>query len=255
MFRGLKKFVWHVGWGVRETGQALDRVGSRLQGEYAFKERLCRHRRIMPLYGVQRPSVGDGTFVAPNAAVIGHVEVGENSSIWYGAVLRGDVNTIKVGSYTSIGDRVVIHVSLNNPGGPSPAIVGDRVIVGQGAVLHACTLHDECSVGMGAVVFDGAVIEKHAILEPGSVLTAGKVVPSGQVWSGNPAKYTRDATAEEIQAIGVTAAKYSELAQKHIIETTKTDIDIQIERDERENMDHASKAIDDKDKDPVHGRL
>jgi len=225
--------VWyHIGTGLRETGQALDRVGSRLQGEYGFKERLSRHRRLMPLAG-KSPFLGESAFVAPNAAVIGEVEVGEKSSVWYGAVLRGDVNTIKIGQQTSIGDRVVVHVSRNNPRGIAPTVVGDRVIVGHGSVLHACTLEDESWVGMGSIIYDGSVLEKHAILEPGSVLAGGKRVPSRQVWGGSPAKFVREATDEEINTITATAHKYSELATQHAEEHAKSDMQRELEREER----------------------
>lgn len=230
----LRKFVYNIGTGIRETGQAIDRVGSMVQGEYAFRERLSRHRRIMPLFD-KKPFVGEGAFVAPNASVIGQVEIGENSSVWYGAVLRGDVNSIKIGQQTSIGDRVVVHVSRNNPRGPAPTVVGNRVIVGHGSILHACTLEDESVVGMGSIVFDGSVLEKHAILEPGSVLPAGKRVPSRQVWAGNPAKYVRDATEEEVAAISISADKFNELAGKHTKEHDKTEAEREQEREQRDH--------------------
>jgi carbonic anhydrase/acetyltransferase-like protein (isoleucine patch superfamily) len=99
----------------------------------------------MPLYG-KHPFIEEGTYVAPNASVIGDVDVGEKSVVWYGAVLRGDVNSIKIGDFTSIGDRVVVHVAKNNPKGPLPTVVGNHVVVEQGAILHACTLEDESFV-------------------------------------------------------------------------------------------------------------
>lgn len=99
----------------------------------------------MPLYD-KRPFVEEGTFVAPSASVIGNVDLGEKSAVWYGAVLRGDVNSIKVGNFTSLGDRVVVHVAKENPNGPHPTIIGDHVVVEQGAILHACTLEDESLV-------------------------------------------------------------------------------------------------------------
>lgn len=99
----------------------------------------------MPLYG-KHPFIEEGTYVAPNASVIGDVDVGEKSVVWYGAVLRGDVNSIKIGDVTSIGDRVVVHVAKENPKGPLPTVVGNHVVVEQGSILHACTLEDECFV-------------------------------------------------------------------------------------------------------------
>jgi carbonic anhydrase/acetyltransferase-like protein (isoleucine patch superfamily) len=198
----------------------------------------------MPLYD-KKPFVGEGAFIAPNATVIGEVEIGEKSSVWYGVVLRGDVNSIKIGQQTSIGDRAVVHVSRNNPRGPEPTIVGDRVIVGHGAILHACTLADESVVGMGAVVFDKCVLEKHAILEPGAILPAGKRIPSRQVWAGNPAKYVRDATEEEVAAISISADKFHELANKHAVEHAKTEAQ---REDEREFREHGHPLAAEQDK-------
>lgn len=201
----------------------------------------------MPLYG-KKPFIGEGTFVAPNAAVIGEVDIGEKSSIWYGAVLRGDVNNIKIGQQTSIGDRVTVHVSRNNPRGPAPTIVGNRVIVGHGSILHACTLEDECMIGMGSVVSDGSVVEKHAILEAGSVLTPGKKVPTRQVWAGNPAKYVREATDDEIAAIVSSADRFSELGQKHHDEHARTDMDRENAREYKEVEDKSKEATEENER-------
>eukprot|EP00026_Physarum_polycephalum_P006147 Phypoly_transcript_06188.p1 GENE.Phypoly_transcript_06188~~Phypoly_transcript_06188.p1 ORF type:complete len:239 (-),score=52.01 Phypoly_transcript_06188:268-984(-) len=190
---------------------------------------VCRHTRVMPIYG-KHPFIEEGTYVAPNASVIGDVDVGEKSVVWYGAVLRGDVNSIKVGDFSSIGDRVVVHVAKNNPKGPLPTVVGNHVVVEQGAILHACTLEDECFVGMGSILYDGSVLSKHSMLEPGSVLTSGKVVPTRQVWGGSPAKFIRDITDEEANNIKATAEFYSTLGQRHYAEVSKTEADREKER-------------------------
>jgi len=183
----------------------------------------------MPLFD-KHPFVEEGAFIAPNASVIGEVDVGEKSSVWYGAVLRGDINSIKVGDFTSIGDRVVVHVAKENPRGPLPTVVGNHVVVEQGAILHACTLEDESFVGSGSIMYDGSRLSKHSILEPGSVLTAGKVVPSRQVWGGSPAKYIRDATEEEIQNIHKAAEFYVGLANKHYVQLKKTEAEREMDR-------------------------
>jgi carbonic anhydrase/acetyltransferase-like protein (isoleucine patch superfamily) len=196
----LRRFSYLLGGTVRESGQALDRLGAALQGNYAYKEQLCRHRRVMGLYD-SRPSISSDVFIAPDAAVIGNVQVGEGASLWYGAVLRGDVNSIKIGKKSSIGNRTVVHSSGGNVMPASPAQIGDNVVVGDGVVLHGCTLQNECKVEDGAVVYDGVVVEKNAIVGPGAVVTAGKRVVSGQYWAGNPAKPLRDVTPEEAKAI------------------------------------------------------
>lgn len=108
----MKAVAAGIGRALRETGQAIDRVGSSLMGQYAFKEELSRHRRIMPLGNDLRPEVGKDSFVAPNASVIGDVKLGERVIIWYGAVLRGDRSGISIGADSSLGDRVVVHTTV-----------------------------------------------------------------------------------------------------------------------------------------------
>eukprot|EP01111_Echinosteliopsis_oligospora_P018318 TRINITY_DN831_c0_g1_i1.p1 TRINITY_DN831_c0_g1~~TRINITY_DN831_c0_g1_i1.p1 ORF type:complete len:253 (+),score=88.40 TRINITY_DN831_c0_g1_i1:81-839(+) len=229
MTSAVKNLVFMVGRGVRETGQALDRLGCRLQNNYAFMERLSRHKRLMSFYDRQ-PFVGEGAFLAPNASVIGKVEVGEGSSVWYGAVLRGDVQDITIGKRSSIGDRVVIHVSKHGQGGPAPTIVGDDCVVEQGVILHACTVEDGVHIGSGSILYDGSYVEKGAIIEPGTVLTAGKRVPGGQVWGGSPAQFKRNATPEDIEAIKKTAQQLKQLGDKHATEHNKTEAQRQMER-------------------------
>jgi len=184
------------------------------------------------------PFVGEGAFIAPSASVIGQVELGENSSVWYGAVLRGDVNKIKIGQQTSIGDRVVVHVSRFNKGGPIPTLVGNRCVVGSGAVLHACTLEDDANIGMGAIVLDGAVVEKYGVLEAGSVLTPGKRVPANQVWSGNPAKYVRDVTQEDLATHSESLEKIKELSNIHYQYHAGSDLERQEAKDFADNVDY-----------------
>jgi len=212
----VKKTLYFAGRTVRETGQALDRLGCVLQGRLAYKEQLSRHRRLMPLFD-KSPAIGAGTFVAPSASVIGSVTIGKNSSVWYGAVLRGDVNSIKIGENTSIGDRVVVHVTRNGLTGekPLPTLIGDNVTVGQGALLHGCTIEDNSMVDIGATVMDGAVVSNNSVLGTGALLTEGQRIPSGEFWAGSPAKFVRKLTENEIQSIKSTADRVQTLANKH----------------------------------------
>jgi gamma-carbonic anhydrase len=144
-------------------------------------------------------------FIAPSASVIGDVTIGEKSSVWYGAVLRGDVNSIRIGAQTNIQDNTVIHVAKTNVGGvAAPTIIGDRVTVGHNAILHACTVKDDAFVGMGATVMDGAV------------------VPTGQLWAGAPAKFMRDMTAEEKAFTATSAETYAEVGAVHAAENDKS---------------------------------
>ena len=150
------------------------------------------------------PKIADSAFIAPGAAVIGDVEIGEEVGIWFNVTIRGDVEWIKIGDRTNIQDNSCIHVTRNG----HPTSIGSGVTVGHSVTLHACTLEDDCFVGMKALVMDDAVIETGAMLAAGAVLTPGKRIPSGQLWAGSPAKYFRDLKQEELDFIPISAANY-----------------------------------------------
>ncbi|KAF5758278.1 putative NADH:ubiquinone reductase (H(+)-translocating) [Helianthus annuus] len=211
----LGRAAYTVGFWIRETGQAMDRLGSRLQGNNFFKEQLSRHRTLMNVFD-KAPVVAKDAFVAPSASVIGDIQVGSGSSIWYGCVLRGDVNSISIGSGTNIQDHSLVHVAKSNlPGKVHPTVIGDNVTVGHSAVLHGCTVEDEAFVGMKATLLDGVVVEKHAMVAAGALVRQDTRIPSGEVWGGNPAKFLRKLTDEEIAFIAESAANYKSLAQVH----------------------------------------
>eukprot|EP00245_Coleochaete_scutata_P006041 TRINITY_DN20151_c0_g1_i1.p1 TRINITY_DN20151_c0_g1~~TRINITY_DN20151_c0_g1_i1.p1 ORF type:complete len:257 (+),score=46.86 TRINITY_DN20151_c0_g1_i1:213-983(+) len=234
----LGRALYSIGFWIRETGQALDRLGCTLQGKYGFKEQLSRHRTLMNLYN-KAPEVPKDAFVAPNAAVIGDVKIGEKSSVWYGCVLRGDVNSIKVGSHTNIQDGTIVHVAKTNiSGNILPTIIGNRVTVGHNAVLHACTVEDESFVGMGSTLLDGVVVEKGAIVAAGSLVTQNTRIPSGQIWAGNPAKFLREVKPEENGFFEKSAASYAELAAAHAKECAKTFEEIEAEKALRSEFAH-----------------
>jgi carbonic anhydrase/acetyltransferase-like protein (isoleucine patch superfamily) len=185
----------------------------------SFRETWSRHRKLMNLYN-KRPVVAVDTFVAPNASVIGDVNIGDKSSVWYGAVIRGDVNKIQIGSLTNIQDRVVVHASKPNKDGgfPTTTTIGDYVTIGHGAVLSSCVIENNVLIGPNALILDGALVESNSIVEPGSVVPPGRRIPSGQVWSGNPATYLRDADEDEAAMITKTADAYADVADKHATE-------------------------------------
>jgi gamma-carbonic anhydrase len=162
-------------------------------------------------------------FVAPNATVLGSVELGAGCSVWYGAVLRGDVNAIRVGSRTNLQDNVVVHVARHTAGSnpPRPTTIGRDCTVGHGATLHACTVGDGCLIGMGATVLDGAVVEPGAIVAAGALVPPGAVVKSGTVWAGQPAKLLRALESDERAFIAASADNYSRLAREHADENGK----------------------------------
>ena len=169
---------------------------------------------VGPLYPFEGkwPVLHPTAFVAPTAAVIGDVELGEGASVWYGCVLRGDTNVIRIGPRSNIQDGTIVHVNA----GRQPAIVGADVTVGHAAIVHACTLEDRAFVGMGATVLDGAVIEEGGVLGAGSVLPPGKRIGRMELWIGNPAKLVRVLTAEQrAEQFDRPAPHYVELAGRH----------------------------------------
>ena len=163
------------------------------------------------------PRVDPTAFVAPGARLIGDIEIGPQSSIWYNVVLRGDVNRIRIGARTNIQDGSVIHVDSPREGEKSgfPTIIGDDVLIGHLAMVHGCILHDRAFVGLGAIVMDGCEIESDAMLAAGAMLTPGKRIPSGQLWAGRPARYVRDLGEADLAAMRQGVAHYVELARRH----------------------------------------
>ena len=139
------------------------------------------------------PRIDPTAFIAPTAAVIGDVEIGAESSIWFHCVLRGDSNIIRIGARCNFQDGTIIHVNA----GHYPTLIGDDVTVGHAAIVHACTLHNRAFVAMGSTVLDGAVIEEGGVLAAGSLLTPGKRIGRYELWQGSPAKLVRVLDAEE----------------------------------------------------------
>ncbi|MDQ6913175.1 MAG: gamma carbonic anhydrase family protein [Verrucomicrobiota bacterium] len=154
------------------------------------------------------PRIHPGAFVVPNATVIGDVSLGEESSVWYGAVLRGDINRIIIGARTNIQDNVVVHLSDDYP-----AIVGDLVTVGHSAIVHACTIDDEVLVGMGVIILDGAEIGARSIIGANALVTVGKKIPPGSLVYGSPARVVSQLSLGEQDSIKKWAIKYVENAK------------------------------------------
>jgi carbonic anhydrase/acetyltransferase-like protein (isoleucine patch superfamily) len=163
-------------------------------------------------YKGTRPKLARGVFVAETAAVIGDVEIGEESSIWYGTVLRGDVMPIRIGARTSIQDNTVIHVTSGKFG----TNVGSDCTVGHGAIIHACTVEDACLIGMGSIILDGARIGTGSLVGAGALVTPGTDIPPNSLVIGSPAKVKRAITAKERAAIDEGALHYVELARVYL---------------------------------------
>jgi carbonic anhydrase/acetyltransferase-like protein (isoleucine patch superfamily) len=151
------------------------------------------------------------------ATILGDVELGEDASVWPGVVLRGDVNSIRVGARTNLQDGTVVHVTSRT----HPTVLGEDVTVGHRAVLHGCTVHDRALVGIGAIVLDGAVIGEEAMVGAGALVPPGMVVPPRTLVLGSPAKPRRALTPEEIARQVDTAARYVEYAARHRAEAER----------------------------------
>ena len=157
------------------------------------------------------PKLGRGVFVATGAVVIGQVELGDDANIWFNTVIRGDVNTIKVGARTNIQDNTTVHVTTKT----GPTLIGSDVTIGHNAVIHACTIEDHCLIGMGAIILDGAVIRSKCFVAAGSVVTPGKEMPSGMMVMGSPAKAVRPLTEMELAFLARSAKDYVETARSY----------------------------------------
>lgn len=179
--------------------------------------------RILPYRGLW-PKIHPEAFIADTATVIGDVEIGPGSSIWFGCILRGDVNKIRIGAGTNLQDGTIVHGNhdrtgdYRQTGGGMPTIIGDNVVVGHQAMLHACTLQDGAFVGMAAVVMDQAVVEPEGMVAAGALVTPRKTVPSGQLWGGRPARFMRELTAAEKGDIVYQAGHYRKLARQYLAE-------------------------------------
>jgi carbonic anhydrase/acetyltransferase-like protein (isoleucine patch superfamily) len=164
------------------------------------------------------PQLAPGAWVHPRATVIGEVKLGEKASVWPGVVIRGDVNRIHIGAATNVQDNSVLHVSHKTAADPvgGPLIVGERVTIGHAVILHACTIEDECLIGMGSIILDRAVVKKHVLLGAGSLVPEGKVLESGHLYLGRPAKPVRELSEDEIAYFNYSAEHYIRLMEAYL---------------------------------------
>ena len=155
-------------------------------------------------------SINESVFVADGAKVIGNVEIGRDSSIWFNAVIRADSDKVKIGENSNVQDNAVIHTSKD-----FGVEIGDNVTIGHGAIVHGCTVKDNVIIGMGAIVLNGAVIEENCIIGAGTLITQGKVISKGSLAFGNPCKIVRKLTDDEISSIKHNADSYVNEAKKY----------------------------------------
>ncbi len=163
---------------------------------------------ILPVRGFS-PEFGNNTFIAPNATIVGEVSMGDDCSIWFNAVVRGDVNFIKMGNKVNIQDNAVVHGTFEKNG----TTIGNNVSIGHNAIVHGCTIEDHVLIGMGAIVMDNCIIESNSIIAAGAVITQNTFVTSGTIWAGVPAKKVKDIDqsdfAGEIERISNNYIMYS----------------------------------------------
>ena len=155
------------------------------------------------------PIIPDNVFLASGVKIIGNVEIGAESSVWYNTVIRGDVNYIRIGTLTNIQDCCMLHVT----NGKYPLNIGNKVTVGHSVTLHGCTIKDLCLIGMGAIVLDGAIVNEKALVAAGSVVKPNFVVPTGKLAAGVPAKIVRDLTENEMEEFEKSAQRYKKYTE------------------------------------------
>jgi carbonic anhydrase/acetyltransferase-like protein (isoleucine patch superfamily) len=165
---------------------------------------------IVPFGGFV-PRVDRSAFIAPNATLVGDVEIAANASLWFGVILRGDGPGIRIGENTNLQDGTVVHIAKRG----LMTVVGRNVSVGHMALLHACEIHDGAFVGMHASVLDGAVVESRAMVAAGALVTPGKIVRSGELWAGNPAKKMRDLTEKDYETFEDVVDGYVKLGRRY----------------------------------------
>lgn len=168
--------------------------------------------------GIQ-PTIDSSVYIAPGAVIIGDVVIGRESSIWFGTIVRADVNYIRIGAQTNIQDQCVLHVT----GGTYPLHIGNRITVGHRAIIHGCTVEDGCLIGMGAVLLDGCHVGDEAIVAAGSVVAEGSRIPPRTLAMGAPAEPRREVTEKELERARHSSSHYIELAyiyrREHVAET------------------------------------
>ena len=166
---------------------------------------------ILPYRG-KMPIIHETAFIAPNAVIIGDVEIGAHTSIWFNCMIRGDMNEIRIGANTNIQDGTIIHIDSRSCG----TIIGDNVTVGHMCLLHACMLEDNCMIGMQATVMDKAVVESGALVAAGALVAPGKRVGTGELWAGSPARRLRATGDKEKDMLEYIWPTYVDLSQEYV---------------------------------------
>jgi carbonic anhydrase/acetyltransferase-like protein (isoleucine patch superfamily) len=175
-----------------------------------FKNRIKANKHMIVPYKGKQPQIETDTFVAPTAVVIGDVHIQSGTSIWYGVVIRGDMEPIIIGADTNIQDNCTIHTDQGHP-----AIIGPHVSIGHNAVIHGCKVGPNCLIGIGAIVLSGSRVGEGSVVAAGSVVAEGQIIDPGQIVAGIPARFTRMLTDADRIRFSDTVANYKNLSQGH----------------------------------------
>jgi carbonic anhydrase/acetyltransferase-like protein (isoleucine patch superfamily) len=205
---GIKLKLWVIATGIRGGGVICC-------GGF-FRILMGKLQAQLRTFLSREPQLGQGVYVARGAVVIGDVTLGDASSVWFNAVLRGDINRIVVGHHTNIQDNCVLHLADDHP-----CVLGDYVTVGHSAIVHACTIGNETLVGMGSRILDGAVVGDQCLIGAGALVTQGVEIPAGSLVLGSPAKRVRSLTPEERASLKGMAEKYVETAAYYLAHAAK----------------------------------
>ncbi len=172
---------------------------------------------IIKPYKGKTPRVDPSAFVAETAVIVGDVEVGANASVWYGVAIRGDINHVRIGADTNVQENTVVHVDLNDRGlGDCSTVIGERVTVGHGAVIHGCKIGDDCLIGMGAIILSGARIGAGSVVAAGALVKEYQEVPPRSLVAGMPAQVKREVTDSEREQIRKSAQHYVDLSREYL---------------------------------------
>lgn len=181
-------------------------------------QRLNEEVKLFP-YQDLYPKIHKTVFLASGVKIVGDVQIGAESSVWYNVVIHGDVHYVKIGEMTNIQDCSMLHVT----NGKYPLNIGNKVTIGHSVKLHGCTLKDLCLIGIGSIVLDGAVVEEHSMVAAGAVVKPNFIVPSGKLVAGIPARIARDLTKEEISDFEKSAMRYKKYTEITINSLNKID--------------------------------
>lgn len=186
-----------------------------MSDDVAYTQNLSRHRNIMQIDSI-KPQI-DFSFVATNSTIAGEVFISPYASVWYNASIRGDVNPIRIGSYSSIGDYSVLFTACSMPVGiPSSITIGKNTIISEKCSIYPCIIDNNVFIGANTIIGEGAKIEQGAIIAPNSYVPHGRLIPGKQLWGGNPVKFIRELTEEEIYQVYMQTYDIWNLAQKHL---------------------------------------